>query len=269
MYQLCADTKDAFCIHAIITAFQQQLDSNFSFQGEAHDFWELVLVTEGQIGVTAGQNVFSLKKGEAVLHEPMEFHRLWSEGDKEAGIIIFTFRANNLPLPQTQLFQKIDIASATQTLLQLRQSYETHANRLGAVRENCQIKAQIALKQLEGFILEILSQTNTDHGHKSISAQNYANIVSVLENNLSKNLSVSEIAFLCNMSEINVKQTFSRYAGIGVIQYFNRLKITAAISLLRQGLAVQEVSNRLGFANQNYFSTVCKRITGNPPSYYK
>lgn len=269
MYQLCADTKDAFCIHAIITAFQQHLDRNYSFNGEFHDFWELVLVTEGQIGVTAGQNIYSLKKGEAVLHEPMEFHRLWSEGGKGAGIIVITFRAPNFPTCETRLFQNINIAAATEVLFLLRQNYETHINRLGTVRKHCQTKAQIALKRLELFVLEILSQTGDVPNQSSLTAKNYANIVSVLENNLDKSLSVAQIASLCNMSEVNVKQTFSRYAGIGVIQYFNRLKVTSAISLLREGLSVQEVSNRFGFANQNYFSTVCKRITGNAPSFYK
>ncbi len=269
MYEQFADTKDTFCVHAIITAFQQHLDRNFSFNGESHDFWELVLVTEGKIGVTAGQNIYSLKQGDAILHEPMEFHRLWSEDEKSAGILVFTFRGPNLPIQETHLFQNVDIAVATDVLLSLRQTHETHANRLIAVRESYRTKAQIALKRLELFVLELLSQASEVPIHLSPSAKNYANIVSVLENNLDKNLSVAEIASLCGMSEVNVKQTFSRYAGIGVIQYFNRLKITAAISLLKDGHSVQEVSNRFGFANQNYFSTVCKRITGNAPSYYK
>ena len=91
----------------------------------------------------------------------------------------------------------------------------------------------------------------------------------VLENNVSRNLSIEEIAALCAMSPVSVKQTFSRYAGMGVMNYFNRLKIQAAAAMLREGASVQETAAALGFSSQNYFSTVFKRIQGESPTAYK
>ena len=74
---------------------------------------------------------------------------------------------------------------------------------------------------------------------------------------------------MCYMSPVSVKQTFSRYAGMSIMAYFNNLKITAAISMLKSGMTVQEVAQRLGFSSQNYFSTVFKRIRGVSPSTFK
>ena len=93
--------------------------------------------------------------------------------------------------------------------------------------------------------------------------------VRVLEKNIDKSLTVSELAALCRMSEINLKKLFSRYAGVGVIAYFNRLKMTRAVAMLKSGMSAKETAAALGFANQNYFSTVFKRIHGVPPSFYK
>ena len=93
--------------------------------------------------------------------------------------------------------------------------------------------------------------------------------MTVLENNVTKPLSVPEIAKMCNMSEINLKKTFSKYSGMGVIKYFNRLKIAEATEMIKNGMSVAETAAALGFANQNYFSTVFKRITGNSPGFYK
>ena len=100
-------------------------------------------------------------------------------------------------------------------------------------------------------------------------AKNYTMIVNVMESNIDKKLSVGDIAKLCNMSEVNLKKTFSRYSGMGVMEYFNLLKITAATERIKRGETVQEVANSLGFSNQNYFSTVFKKITGKNPTYYK
>ena len=45
---------NAFSIQALYTAFDEWIQSEYFFVGERHDFWELVLVTEGEVGVTAG-----------------------------------------------------------------------------------------------------------------------------------------------------------------------------------------------------------------------
>ena len=71
------------------------------------------------------------------------------------------------------------------------------------------------------------------------------------------------------MSEINLQKTFSRYAGVGIMEYFNRIKMRKATELLVEGLSVKETALKLGFHDQNYFSTMFKRITGHTPSKIK
>ena len=68
------------------------------------------------------------------------------------------------------------------------------------------------------------------------------------------------------MSEINLHKTFSKYAGVGIMEYFTRTKMHYATSLLEGGSTVKEVALTLGYTDQNYFSTVYKRITGHTPS---
>ena len=66
----------------------------------------------------------------------------------------------------------------------------------------------------------------------------YRAIVTLLESSIDKNLSVSEIAEICNMSEINLKKTFSKYSGLGVIKYFNQMKVTAGIEMIKNEKSV-------------------------------
>lgn len=69
------------------------------------------------------------------------------------------------------------------------------------------------------------------------------------------------------MSQICLQQTFSKYAGMGTMKYFNRLKIEKAIKMLQKGSSVQETADALGFSSQNYFSATFKRITVKTPYF--
>lgn len=266
----CTDVSNIFKIRTLYTAFSQKLGSDHFFEGETHNFWEIVLVIDGVIGITAGSDAFVLHKGQVVLHEPMEFHRLWSEGNSCSEIVVFTFAAENMPKLSTKFFEIHDFTEPLDVVSNLREHFIAGPYRLLGIRNEETCQHQLAVKMLELLLLRIFMQNRVyELPSKTQSAKNYAQIVIFLENNVDKNLSVPEIATLCNMGTANLKKTFSTYAGIGVMNYFNKLKVTASITMLKNGMTVQEVSNALGFANQNYFSTVFKRITGKSPTQYK
>ncbi len=264
------NTEDIFKIDVLYTAFSERHEKSYYFGGEYHNFWEIVIVTEGELGITAGGDVFMLKKGQAVIHEPMEFHRLWNEGKVKTEYIIFSFKAKGVPKFSSNIFEIKDLAIPGEILNHIQENFKIHNNNVIEIQDPDSINYQIAIKELEMFILNTLSQKIEKSGKvKSQPAKNYTRIVNIMESNIDKNLSVWDIAKLCNMSEVNLKKTFSRYSGMGVMAYFNHLKVTAAIERLKRGETVQETANALGFSNQNYFSTVFKRITGKNPTYYK
>lgn len=264
------ELKNIFSIKTLYTSFEAIHETNFDFDGERHDFWEILIVTDGEVTVTAGSDVFLLKKGQAVLHEPMEFHRLVSSGNIPFSIIVFSFEAVNMPSYSSKIFELPDIKEAARVLKNIRESYETQGICVVNVNKGENINHQLALKNLETFILKtLLTQKDVIKPAKSRTAANYKNIINVMEEHLHENLSVADIARLCSMSEINLKKTFSMYAGMGVMNYFNSMKINEAINLLKAGMSVKETALSLGFLNQNYFSTVFKRITGHSPSDYK
>lgn len=264
------EVSNIFKIKTIYTAFSQKLDKDYYTDGESHNFWEIVLVVEGKIGITAGSDAFVLQKGQVVLHEPMEFHRLWSEGNSCPEIVIFTFSAENMPKLKSKFFEFHDYSEPSEVVKDLREHFIASQYRLHGILNEETFHHQLAVKRLELMLLNIFMQA---HPHKlppkTQSAKSYTQIVIFLENNIDKNLSVPEIAAMCNIGTANLKKIFSIYAGIGVMNYFNKLKISASITMMKSGMTVQETSDALGFANQNYFSTVFKRITGKSPTLYK
>lgn len=263
-------TAEYASIRTVYTAYAAQFERDYYFDGEQHDFWEMVIVLEGSLGVTAGSDVFVLHKGQAVLHAPLEFHRLWSEGNSAPQIIIFSFSLRGMPEVASKIFEIKDLKKPLEILDKMRKSYEFSGINVVGIKNETFPENQTVIKELEIFLLEVLAEgAHAREVKKSHTAENYARIIEVMEKNTDKNLSVYDIAVMCRMSEVNLKKTFSRYSGMGVMVYFNRMKIARAVTMIANGVSVKEAAAALGFSNQNYFSTVFKRITGNPPTYYK
>ena len=261
------DMSEGFRIKALYTAFDEEIGSDYFFAGERHNFWELVIALEGEIGITAGEDAWVMGAGQAVLHPPMEFHRIWYTGIP-GKILVFSFGAEGLALDAGGSFDSADLIQGESLLRQMRACFAMDGIKVMGVRQ--EIPAQILIKRWELYLLILTARKKQQRREtRSRPARNYAAIVKVLEDHVRENLSVAQIADLCSMSQASVKQTFSRYAGMGIINYFNRLKAEAAIGMLRGGSSVQETAAALGFSSQNYFSTVFKRIMGMPPTAYK
>lgn len=67
---------------------------DFVYEGESHDFWELLCVDNGVIEVTAGDKNIILEKGEMIFHKPNEFHALKANGKVAPNLIVISFKCN-------------------------------------------------------------------------------------------------------------------------------------------------------------------------------
>ena len=69
--------------------------SDFSFEGESHDFWEFICVDKGEVEVTGGDKKFILHKGELAFHEPNEFHNVTATGTIAPNLIVISFQCDD------------------------------------------------------------------------------------------------------------------------------------------------------------------------------
>jgi len=251
-------------ITALYTAFRRDCSPAYKFHGECHDFYELVCVIDGSVSITADFNVFELKKGQSILHPPMQFHNVYNIHSDGSIIIVFTFSGDNIPDLENRICIIEDL-SKVKSLLEMADKYYVKD---GIVVDG--VKDRGHFRFIKEFELFLLSLTESDDRAKlTQGAKNYAMIVKAINDNLSDRLTVSSLAKLCNMSEVNLQKTFSKYAGVGVMEYCKRMQMDRAHELLKDGKTVKETALELGYADQNYFSTVFKRITGHTPSEIK
>lgn len=104
-----------------------------------------------------------------------------------------------------------------------------------------------------------------DHTFQSI-----IDAIGYIKDNLSRRLSVEEIAVRAGFSKYYFLRLFKRITGCTVVQYTNLLRCECAKDLLRSGNhSVKEVAVLCGFENLSYFTGVFKKYTGTLPNTYK
>ena len=209
--------------------------------------WEILLVEKGKVTVTAGDKIYNLNSGSVAFFAPNEFHFIVKESE-DSKYSIFNFLTDN------------DILN--ESAIQIPDSFIDLAS-LSLSEDN-----QILYSSLELFILLCLKNGEIIEPIKDKNALIFYKATEILIKNVDSQISVEELAKKLKISLSNLKRIFARYTSIGVHEYFNLLKITKAKELLKDGESVTKTAEICGFANQAYFSSSFKRITGLSPKEY-
>ncbi len=82
-------------------------------------------------------------------------------------------------------------------------------------------------------------------------------------------VTLDEIARAVGVSTNTAMHVFKKDVGMGIMSYFTKLKIDAAMGLISEGeLSIRTISEQLGFDSPEYFSRVFKKQTGISPTEY-
>lgn len=290
MERKCYPTPYVFNVTAINSALERRFGENdshhhysgirrdsggFEYPGEMHNFWEAVYVEKGKITVSEDERIYEVGEGCVIFHAPMEFHRYRAEReDFPVSIKIFSFTLDtniqhklSKGLFVLDIAQKEKMAELFQMMISKYKSgywIETEDASVGGADE------MWTVKMLEEFLLELSVKNDPDRTqNSSMGAKRYKEVIKVLKENVHENLTIEDVSKLSHLSISYIKKLFSLYAGCGVMQYFNRLKMVKAMKYLDEGKMVGEVSDMLGFSGPNYFSVAFKKETGVAPNVYK
>ena len=253
-------------VSALVAVFDERRPVGFYFAGESHDFWEIVYVAEGEVTATADERVYHLRPGQLLLHKPMEFHRIWAEGDCSPYFINLSFRASGSALAALEggCFELDEDLKR-----RFREVTAAYHAVMASAPERRPSAVSYAAALLEVMLLELTERGTTPHRIPSGGEARYAAIVEVMKANCHRNLSLEELAALCGMSVSNMKRVFGRYSDVGLAKYFLSLKMHRAMALLDAGERADRVAEALDFSEISYFYTVFKRETGMTPSQYR
>ena len=95
-------------------------------------------------------------------------------------------------------------------------------------------------------------------------------VVEYLSLNFSQEISLSYLADMVHFSDSHLSKTFKRETGITISGYIARLRCEHAARMLKDtDLSIQEISNYVGYPDNNYFVKVFKKQYGVTPTAFR
>lgn len=105
---------------------------------------------------------------------------------------------------------------------------------------------------------------------QAVTSPAIARAVSYCNENYARKVSLEELAALVRLNKSYFSQLFHKEMGTSFGDYLESVRIKNAQQLLRDtNYSMADVAEKVGFANQNYFTKVFKKATGLTPSQYK
>ncbi|MBR5156759.1 MAG: helix-turn-helix transcriptional regulator [Clostridia bacterium] len=270
-------------INKIVTIHYYELDKSFNYDGESHNFWEMVYVDAGQVDIRANNREYCLKQGDIVFHKPNEFHAIKADGKTAANVFVITFVCSS----EAMKFFKNKVTAVPAKLKKyistiIEESEQTF-NLMSVSDVKLQMKAdspiggqQMIRTHLEQFLIMLIRSEQKSDGIRIFptkeSMENHlvSQMIQMIDDSLYGKITVEEICTALNYSRAYLSKIFKASSGYTILEYTLLRKIQEAKKLIREDTYnFSQISDKLAFDNPHYFSRVFKRITNITPSEYK
>ena len=275
--------ENCITVDSVYTIHYFEYTNNFYYAGESHDFWEFVYVDKGSVDICMDDKQITLKKGDIAFHQPNEFHKVSTYGHTAPNLVVLSFDSHSplMDFFRCQIFKtdQKERDLLADTLIEARKLFSSP---LGdpyltemTKKEDAPIGTEQLIKlHLEQFLIHLVQRyTMAEAKELEFSPQNttdiFKRVTAYMEDNISKHLTIEQICWDNMIGRTKLQKIFHTEAGIGIIDYFSKLKISAAKHMIRDGkLNFSQISEQLGYSSIHYFSRQFKKITGMSPSDY-
>ena len=268
----------------IVTVHYYEFDKNFVFTGERHNFWEMVYIDKGQVEIRRDEETLTLSQGEILFHRPNEFHSIRAL-NSSPNFFIVSFECNSPAMLYFERYKTVLDKTLkpfiSSVIAESEKTYIIPKNdpllKKLTKKENTAIGGEQLIKTYLEQLLILLIRNITKKGETSVfpnkeSMENHLVISAknFIEEKSEETLRVDDLCLALGYSKSYLSKLFHEQTGETIAAYATRAKIKKAKQLIREGnLNFAQISDKLAVDNPQYFSRVCKRITGMSPTEFK
>lgn len=275
--------KRVFTINEIFTVHYFEYEKDYSFKGETHDFWEIVYVDKGEIEIDMDDEKHILTQGEAVFHQPNEYHNLRANGVVAPNLVVITFSCKS---PAISFFKKRILPLSDIEKHLLATIVKESLNSFSSTLDNTFLKEltrkdeeffgseQMIALSLEQLLISLYRnfdgiRRNSTTLKRGMEQDLLSNVLTFLQEHICEKLTMVQIADALNVSSTTLKNLFKEKIGEGIMTHFAKMKMDIAKSMIREGSHnVSQISAYLGFDTVHLFSRRFKQLTGMSPTEY-
>lgn len=244
-----------------------------------HDEYEIYLTMTDHIKIYVNGKTYQANRGSLVVYNHFDMHRVVVPPDVEYERYIIHFRPeyiNSLSLPDVDLLdcflnRAVDFCHVVRLndeqldyLLGLFHKALTHYN---SPTYGSSIYSKIILAEILLFINPLFRTISAP----IIASKGYMHVQPILKyihENINKPLSVESITAKFYLSSHHLEFLFKKVTGLSINQYIIYRRILNAKQLLKQGIAVSQASEMVGFHSASHFIRTFKKWEGVTPKQY-
>ena len=249
---------------------------------EAHNFYEMCYVEQGEITLELDGELRTLSSGELIMIKPGCRHSYSSRfgNDSRVFVVCFECTSHTLRLLADASFVTTDDEAycIKKIIGECKSTFKMNdKDQLELISSPGFGGQQAIILQLEylfiGLLRRHLSEKRSDVVFLS-REKFYPDLVDIiadyLRDNVRQKISLRDVCERFNYSRSFICKIFKEQTGDSLISYFNRLKIDEAKKLLTDtNMTVISISEMLGFSEAKYFGVIFKKQEGISPQAYR
>ena len=275
--------KTVVDVTKIVTIHYYEVGKDFAFDGEQHDFWEMVYVDKGSVAVTRDGEEVILSQGEVIFHCPNEFHTIRAY-ESAPNFFVISFVSSSLSMKYFERFrttlQNTHKALLSSIINEAEESYYIPKNDPDLRKLTRRKDAPLGSEQLIKSFLEQLLIYLIRSGEAVESTAVLPPLVEekplvlALKDYIStrseENIKVDEICRAFGYSKSFLSHLFREHTGMGLAAFATAKKMERAKELLRDDrLNITQIATKLSFESPQYFARAFKRECGMTPTEWK
>lgn len=241
-----------------------------------HDYYELILIEEGNIRYICESQVYYPKKGDIILIPPGKFHMsAINDSTTQYNRHVFYFYRNAFDNCGCSCLCEFAEKMESGALISFPESQKKDAinllHRIQNALSSSSNKMEYALGL--GYTLQyfyMLNQKAECSQTESLNLpSNILELKNYIDNNYSKITSITEVAQQFFYSREHTSRLFKKYFDISISNYILQRRILESQKMILNGLPIIETAYAVGFNSLSAFINSFRKINGMSPSEYR
>ena len=259
------DSQPLIQVSSLYSIVYQVKTAPFSLVNQNRDYYELVIVDQGEMTYEVDGQSIKLGQHECLLLFPGENHTQSVEIDSVTTFLTIMFDAKGL---EDEMRQRV---------YHLTSKHSSLVERIVKVSENSH-SAYASDELFLNFkhLLMSLIQGNADTIEEPTTSmrENYENelfqaLVDYLHQNVEEQNQVNDLVDHFALSRSTLQMLFKKYANTSPKAYINQLRLQRSKVLIRESkMSLSEIASELGYGSIQYFSRAFSREFNMSPSSY-